>query len=327
MIVLTLLDQIYLVSAGVGTMFLSFSLFMGKVGHGAHGAGHGISHGGSTHAIGHGIGYGAGHGIGSHAIGHGHGIGSGTGHGPGSGQGLGHTTGTGHGHGVGHGTSPSTGHSGHTPNTGHSGTSQDSSAPPSANQNTMGFPKPAGSSISSSARSILSSAELSDLEPSALSRLHLPPEGENSRLELILSLVNPMVISSFLTFFGLAGFCLTLTFRTLGIISLVPATVIGIIVTKLLLMIINWMFTTLQSTSHALIGEIIGQAANVTVPITCDRIGEVTYVIHSKLYNSPARALSPEVTFEKGTRVIISQFRNGIAYVEPWIDNFFPGES
>jgi hypothetical protein len=141
----------------------------------------------------------------------------------------------------------------------------------------------------------------------------------------IFGLVNPFFISVFLTFFGVTGLILSLSTKSSGAFYLIPAIAVGLFVNWLLKALIRWMFEKLESSSSAIVSELIGQPAAVSVPIAPERVGEITYIVQSKRYNLPAKAADSSTEFKRGSQVIISDIADNIAYVEPWTDPFVPG--
>jgi len=84
----------------------------------------------------------------------------------------------------------------------------------------------------------------------------------------------------------------------------------------------NAAFSRMYSSSAATENDLIGHMAEVTVPITIGRTGEVTYIVSSKRYTSPARAKNPELEIPKGTKVIIYDHLEKYVLVELWTDSF-----
>jgi hypothetical protein len=62
--------------------------------------------------------------------------------------------------------------------------------------------------------------------------------------------------------------------------------------------------------------------AEVSVPITNGRTGEILYVAGSKRMNSSARSSDPKVQLLKGAKVIITDQTPNHLIVAPWTDTF-----
>jgi len=288
MLPLGILDQFYVVSSGVGMAYLTITLVMGRV---SRGAGH--SHGG--HGLGHGLGHGGGHAAG-HGFGHG-------GHAAG-GHGLGHGGHAAAGNGLGHGTA------GHGP----------------AHAGAGGHSGSAGTGSGASRSDIIDTSLLSSqtARQSTSLHFHVPGHGADSIAMMVLELLNPMVIAVYLTFFGIAGLAAHTLVPALGLITLAPAALCGYFSAHAFTSVLHWMFDHLEISSEAKVEDMVGLAANVSVPISNNRTGEITYVIESKRLNSPAKSLTPNLDFAKGSKVMICEVRDNIAFVEPWQELYEP---
>jgi membrane protein implicated in regulation of membrane protease activity len=274
---------------------------------GAHGGGHG---GGPSHGAGHGLGHsGAGHGL---RIGHSGGAhGAGAGH---AGAAAGHNGAGGHG-------APSAGHSGAVAHGA-------SAAGHNAGVGHGAAAAPAGGSSADLANPLATTGPIMT-EPSgiitrALSNMHgLHVElKEESILESFLGLLNPLSIATFLTFFGLVGAIISIGFKLPAIVSLPVAAIAGWLAVHLVVGVIAWLFETMGSSSEARTEDLVGRMAEVTIPIAAGKIGEITYIIKSKRYASPARAVDPTLPLSKRTKVMISELQDHLLLVEPWTDSF-----
>jgi len=163
-------------------------------------------------------------------------------------------------------------------------------------------------------------------QATALSRFHMPAHA-SGLVEIFLEFLNPMVLATFMTYFGLTGLLMHFAMPALGLISLAPAVVVGVIATRVLLFVMHWMFAKMEVSSVAVVEDLIGTYATVTVPITKGRVGEITYIVESKRFTSPAKPLKQENEFSKGSKVMIAEIRDNIMYIEPWTDSFNPGSS
>jgi hypothetical protein len=130
-------------------------------------------------------------------------------------------------------------------------------------------------------------------------------------------------MASFLLFFGLIGRLTQLLCPWLGLLTLIPGIIAGLIGSQLILQFFGFIYSKLQSSSLAVVENLIGQMADVTVPIPLGRTGEITYVVESKRITSAAKAFKPGGGFAKGDKVMIVSVENSIAYVEPWNEEEF----
>lgn len=291
MIPLPMINQIYIVCAAIGSVFLVACAFMGAHhggtgGHGGHvGGGHtGVGHGG---AGGHtGIGHsGAG---GQTAIGH---------SGAGGHTAIGHSGATG-GHSIGQ-----TGHAG----AGHGGTGG-------------GVHSGAAQGTNAGGNELIHAAQLQ----ASTGPFHAPTreEEKGGPVEALLSALNPTIITTFLAFFGLTGLFFISSFPALGYLTLAPALIGGFVSIKVVTTVMNAAFARMYSSSAATEQELIGRMAEVTVPISPGRTGEVTYIVSSKRYASPAKAKSPDAEIKKGTKVYICDHQPNFVLVDLWTDTF-----
>lgn len=279
------LALIYQASAAGGFIFV---LYCAITSQGAHSAGH--VH--LTHGVGHG-----------HA-GHlpGHSAGQGSGHGAAGLHGSGHSHASGHGagHGVRHIATHAAGHAaehglGHDRGgDGHVGES-----------NSQQFQGRTGQSVTGP--------------------MHLPEKlRQIDPVELLLAIVNPMRMASFLFFFGAFGRIFQLLFPALGPVTLVVAFVAGVVGSTAAIRFFGWMYTKFQSTSVSYVDDLVGHLAEVSVPISEGGIGEITYIVESKRLTSAAKSALPDGAFNRGDRVIITNLGdNALSYVEKWTEDYF----
>lgn len=355
----SIVSQVYIVSTIVGSGFMIVSTLLGRIPrhgsvhagghvhggghgggllHGGHdGAGHGlrIGHSGGGHgSVGHGSA--AGHGAAAHggAVGS-HGGSGVAGHGAGASHGAagGHATAPGsHGSAPGshggapgnHGSAPGSHGGAHAGSAGH-GASGASGASVAVHSGTAGPASGQGADIGNPMATtgpIVS--EPAGIITRALSKVHgLHVElKEESLLESLLGLLNPLSIATFLTFFGLTGVIVSIGFKLPEIVSLPLAGVAGWLAVQLVVHTIAWLFETMGSSSEARMEDLVGRMAEVTVPIGTGKVGEITYIIKSKRYASPAKAVDSTQPLIKRTKVMISEVQDHLMLVEPWTDSF-----
>jgi hypothetical protein len=296
MIPLPLINQIYIVCAAIGSLFLFACALMGA----HHGGGVRGGHVGGGHT---GIGHG---GAGGHTgIGHsGAGVRTSIGH-----SGAGGHTAAGHGGATGHAASGghTVGQTGHTA-AGHGSTSG-------------GTHSSTGQSTNSGANELV--AQSPQLQAST-GPFHAPTREEErgGPVEAILSALNPTIITTFLAFFGLTGLFFISSFPLLGYATLAPAMIGGLISVKVVTTAMNTFFARMYSSSAATEHDLIGHMAEVTTPIPAGRTGEVTYVVASKRYASPAKAKSADQEIKRGTKVFICEHQPNYVLVDLWTDSF-----
>lgn len=165
-----------------------------------------------------------------------------------------------------------------------------------------------------------SHADLADLNP-APSKVAIIPNMFRGRINparFFLSLFSPMTIAVFLAFFGISGIFALKIFPWLSFWSMVPAAIFGLLVTGQVMRALGWMVSQMNVTSQADASDLIGQRADVTVPIQGGDVGEVVFVVGLSRYNKSARALNPDTSFNQGSKVIISDVEDNVVLVEPW---------
>lgn len=162
--------------------------------------------------------------------------------------------------------------------------------------------------------------DISDMNaaPSKLAVVPATHRGRVSPISFFFSIFNPMTIAVFLAFFGISGIFSLKIFPTLGIFSLIPAALVGLLITGQVIRAMGWMIRQMHVTSQPDTADFIGQRADVTVPIESGEVGEVVFVVGLSRYNKSARAVNPEAHFEQGSKVIISDVENNVVLVEPW---------
>jgi len=280
---LDLLAQVYLISCFVGGFFIIFTVVLGQMGHSS--GHHGFHvHSGHDALSGHsGVSGHIGHSSGysaDHNIGH-----AGTGHAVGGHDLAGHGV---SGHGI----------AGH-----HAGIHADMSN--SSPQDWFG--------------NFISTSILQGLRR----RLLIFIQGEDipSRIGMLLiSLLSPMRIAIWLTFFGLSGFFIERLFPWLSLFSLIPAIIIAFVVSNLFNAFLSRTIDTLQSPEMPGEDELIGKVAQVYTPLTNKLIGEIVFTTISGRVNCAAKAAKEGLTFTRGQRVMIIDMKDHIALVEPISD-------
>jgi len=156
-------------------------------------------------------------------------------------------------------------------------------------------------------------------QPSSTSITHISPRMRGPSAAL-LSVLSPTTIAIFCTLFGMSGLVILKLAPFLGLLTMVPAAVMGTFLTSLMLRLFNWLLSKSDASSAMELDELIGQQAQINTPIKDGRTGEVICEFGSKRYNYPAKAMIPDQDFHSGAKVIISDIRDGVLYVETWTD-------
>ncbi|MCC7531124.1 MAG: hypothetical protein IT342_21635 [Candidatus Melainabacteria bacterium] len=130
----------------------------------------------------------------------------------------------------------------------------------------------------------------------------------------VMSWISPASMAIFLGFFGITGMAI---FK-LGFISLLPAIAVGLLMRNVTMMMLRWFVRQSHVSTTSRVEEAIGHAAEVCVSIQPGRTGEVTYVLGSKRYNMPAKSSVAESEYKRGAKVMITDVREGVVFVDPW---------
>lgn len=346
------IGEVYLVCAGIGSIYLIASFAMGQT----HGGG---GHGG---AIGHGHAGSSGHGLlGGHAGPSGHGLLSGQGHASAHGS-LGHGPAAGHGT-PGHGGAAGHGAAGRSATTGNAGTVRSISGSTNSGHGTTAH---SGTALSSGANGHsgtighgtggsqdsyrlagdgASSGNLAHHLGHAHAELHTGPHhAVNSQSgfetgpvqalpklaskvgKVLLTISSPMTISTFLAFFGISGLIILQFIPQLGIITALPAFLVALFISRAILQLMSWGMVHLHVSNVTRADQLIGLASKVTISIPPGEVGQISYVANGMRAITRARAMDATAEFSIGDRVIISDYQNRVAFVELWTDDFFPDD-
>ncbi len=138
-------------------------------------------------------------------------------------------------------------------------------------------------------------------------------------IRFVLGVLSPIGISIWLTFFGLSGFISMFYVPWLGAITLIPAFFIGMFASNMFKGMIRLMVRRMAVSTNAKVHELVGHQAEVNIPITAGGVGEVTYVVGSKLYQSAAKPATPGQEFPRGSKVMIAHSEANLVLVEPWL--------
>ncbi len=138
--------------------------------------------------------------------------------------------------------------------------------------------------------------------------------------QLAFSLLSPMTMSLFLMFFGVVGYFSLKLFPAIGLITLIPALLAGILAVKVFKRLISLMMSKLSGATQISEWAAVGQEAEVLSTIKNGNVGEISYIVGNKLHNGIARCSDKEIQIEKGSKVIITDLDGSTAIVEPQKD-------
>jgi len=129
--------------------------------------------------------------------------------------------------------------------------------------------------------------------------------------------INVSTIMAFLTWFGGAGYILEVYAGFWGLLSVVSASLIGLLGGMLIFYFLARVLIPGQRILNPADYRLEGTVARVTVPIAPDRVGEIVYTKGGSRRSDGARS-SNGSAIGRGTEVVIVRYEKGIAYVEPW---------
>lgn len=137
----------------------------------------------------------------------------------------------------------------------------------------------------------------------------------------LLTWLNPNTIAAFATWFGAIGIILW-RLVPVPIAYTLPAAIIGgYLGAKMMLNMVAYIGTRMYQSHTFTQDDVVGLQAEVTVPVGSQGLGEVVYVVGGCRYTASARANKPELSLARGSKAIICDIRDDIAYIEPWTED------
>lgn len=275
------LEQIYLASGAIGFIYVVGTAVLGHMGeHGHDAGGHGHVHDGGSHVLhGHGAGH---HGGAGHA---GHGGQGGGAHGSHAAPHGAQHHGGAHSHG-----GASSHHAGDHGGHGHDSHHGDHDGMKS------------------------SKAELA----TTFSKRMTKADKSSNFFFLMMRFLNPMRIALILFLFGLTGFFVLRAAPLIGPLSLLPAAGVSLVASNFFLALLGRLMSKMETTDTYRKEDAVGAVGHLTVPISENGTGEVVFVFAGSKSAAPARAFTSGAQISKMSKVIITDIRDGVYYVEPW---------
>lgn len=135
---------------------------------------------------------------------------------------------------------------------------------------------------------------------------------------IILTLLSPMTVCIYLAFFGLTGLLLAWNAPWMGYFTLIPAVAVSVAVSAAFKNMTRWMIKNMFTSTHQKESDLLGQLAEVNVPIHDGRLGEVTYVLNAKRMTATAKPAKPGIDFKKGSKVLIVGSNDHVVLIEPY---------
>lgn len=134
---------------------------------------------------------------------------------------------------------------------------------------------------------------------------------------LLLKIISPSTITTFMFFFGLAGYLSLHTWPFLGALSLIIAVIASVVGYKLTSAYTGMIVSKMHVSTSYTHEQLIGHEAEVSVLISPGRVGEVTVLANGIRQTAPAKGLEAQGRFPSGSKVVIADIRDGMYFVEP----------
>jgi hypothetical protein len=133
-----------------------------------------------------------------------------------------------------------------------------------------------------------------------------------------LAFVNPTSVMLFLLGFGFFGYFFHTTIQVVAALTLVLASIGGIVIAALLLVLLSRLFGGREESSVQDVSDRTGLLGKVSIPIQEKGIGEIIYISPAGMRKSiPARSIDGR-RLERDQEVVVVNYQHGIAEVDTW---------
>lgn len=147
------------------------------------------------------------------------------------------------------------------------------------------------------------------------SHAHTSTQGHSQTL---LSFINPTAIMLFLLGFGFFGYLFHNTIQAVAAITLILASIGGVIIAALLLMLVGRIFGDSEGETVQDVSDRTGLLGKVSITIQENSLGEIIYVSPGGMRKSvPARSIDGH-RLERDQEVVVVNYQHGIAEVDTW---------
>lgn len=141
------------------------------------------------------------------------------------------------------------------------------------------------------------------------------PQGQH---QTPLTFINPTSVMLFLLGFGFFGYFFHTTIHVVAALTLVMASIGGIVVAGLLLILLSRLFSGSEESSVQDVSDRTGLLGKVSITIQENSIGEIIYVSPGGMRKSiPARSIDGR-RLERDQEVVVVNYQHGIAEVDTW---------
>jgi len=128
--------------------------------------------------------------------------------------------------------------------------------------------------------------------------------------------LSPITIAAFITSFGGVGIVATQLFHVSPEMSLLWATLGGVITGGVVYLLYGRLLVAMQASSEVRQRELTGIVGEVIAPISIGGVGEISYVAKGSRISSPARSAAGQA-IPRGALVTIERVIGGTALVRP----------
>ena len=128
--------------------------------------------------------------------------------------------------------------------------------------------------------------------------------------------LSPITIAAFVTSFGGVGIVTTQLFHVRPEMSLLWATLGGVVTGGIVYLLYGRLLVAMQASSEVRQRELTGIVGEVIAPIAASGVGEISYVAKGSRISSPARSATGEA-IPRGALVTIKRIVGGTALVCP----------
>lgn len=145
-------------------------------------------------------------------------------------------------------------------------------------------------------------------------------ETDNLYLEqaffFLMGIINPMSIALMIFFFGATGLLILRYLPGIPTENLWPALVGALLASSVTQHLLGWIAAKVENPELHLSDDVVGSVGEISVTIQPGKLGEVVFVLGLGRKNYQAKAMDPNKQIKRGTRVLIIDFEDNIAWVE-----------
>lgn len=134
-----------------------------------------------------------------------------------------------------------------------------------------------------------------------------------------ISPISPLTIATFITAFGAIGLVSTNLFSASDRVSVIWASLGGLVFSFLVYIGFTYLFIKPQGSSEVRVSELTGHTAEVITPIPENGLGEVALIAQGGRVTFSARS-SNGSKVDRGMPVKVTRITGGVVYVEPILD-------